>query len=392
MLCIRRATLLTPATQIDNGVLLIDRGRIVAVGDAAQIAAPDDAEVIDAGGLIVTPGFIDLQLNGAFGDDFTWAPDTIWRVAAHLPRWGVTSFLPTIITSPLRQVAQAQETLEGGAPPGWRGSTPLGLHCEGPFLNPQKKGAHNPAYLRAPDAQAVASWSPETHVRLVTLAPELGGAHAVIADLTARGVIVSAGHSMADYRAAHAGFAAGVRYGTHLFNAMPPLEHREPGLPGALLSEASVTVGIIPDGVHVHPAIVALAWAAKGPHRLNIVTDAMAALGMAPGRYQIADQEVLVTPHEPGLHVARLASGTLAGSVLAMDEALRRLILYTGCTLRDALATVTTTPADLLGVGHERGQLRAGAWADLVFLTPTIEVVRTMAAGVVCFESERVGD
>lgn len=386
MLCIRRATLLTPNAQIDDGVLLIERGRILAVGDAASIAVPDDAEVIDAAGLIVAPGFIDLQLNGAFGDDFTLTPDTIWRVAAGLPRWGVTSFLPTIITSPLSQAAQAQETLEGGPPSGWRGSIPLGLHCEGPFLNPQKKGAHNPAHLRPPTLTDVAAWSPENHVRLVTLAPELPGALAVVAGLTARGVVVSAGHSLATYREAKAGFAAGIRYGTHLFNAMPPLDHREPGLPGALLGDPALTIGIIPDGIHVHPTMVALAWAAKGPQRLTVVTDAMAALGMAPGRYTIADQEVIVSAHDQGVNEARLPSGSLAGSVLAMDEALRRLIRYTGCSLGDALRTITATPADLLGLGAERGRLRAGAWADLVFLTPMLEVVRTVVAGVVCYE------
>jgi N-acetylglucosamine-6-phosphate deacetylase len=387
MLCIQRATLLAPDTQIDDGVLLIERGRILAVGDATRIAVPDDAAVIDAGGLIVAPGFIDLQLNGAFGDDFTQTPDTIWRVAAGLPRWGVTSFLPTIITSPLSQAAQAQETLEGGAPAGWLGSIPLGLHCEGPFLNPQKKGAHNPAHLRLPTLADVAAWSPENHVRLVTLAPELPGALAVVKELAARGVVVSAGHSMATYSEAKAGFAAGIRYGTHLFNAMPPLEHRAPGLPGALLSDPAVTIGIIPDGIHVHPAMVALAWAAKGAQRLTVVTDAMAALGMAPGRYTIADQEVIVSAHDQGVNEARLPSGSLAGSVLAMDEALRRLIRYTGCSLADALATITSTPADLLGLGHERGRLRAGAWADLVFLTPTLEVVRTLVAGVTCYQA-----
>lgn len=388
MLCIQRATLLTPYEQIDDGVLLIDQGRIVAVGDTAHIGVPADAELLDAAGLIVTPGFIDLQLNGAFGEDFTWTPTSIWQVAAGLPRWGVTSFLPTLITSPLQKVAQAQEVLEAGPPPGWRGSIPLGLHCEGPFLNPQKKGAHNPAYLRAPALEAIAAWTPEQHVRLVTLAPELEGGLEVVRTLAQRGVVVSAGHSMANYEEARAAFAAGVRYGTHLFNAMPPLEHREPGLPGALLNAPEVTVGIIPDGIHVHPAIVALAWAVKGSSRLNVVTDAMAALGMPPGRYQIADHEVFVTEDERGVNVARLASGTLAGSVLSMDEALRRLIRYAGCSLSQALATITSTPAELLGIGHERGQLRAGAWADLVFLTPTIEVVRTMIAGVTCYVRE----
>ena len=388
MLCIQRATLLTPDTQIDDGVLLIDRGRIVAVGDATTVAVPAGAAVIDAGGLIVAPGFIDVQLNGAFGADFTLDPETIWQVAAGLPRWGVTSFLPTIITSPLAQVARAQETLAAGAPTGWQGSVPLGLHCEGPFLNPKKKGAHNPAHLRTPALADVAAWSRANHVWLTTLAPELPGALEVVDALRRRGVVVSAGHSMATLAEARAAFAAGTRYGTHIFNAMPPLEHREPGLPGALLADAGQVVGLIPDGIHLHPAVVKLVWAAKGPHGITVVSDAMAALGMAPGAYRLSDQEVIVTEHSDGMREARLASGTLAGSVLAMDEALRRLVMYTGCSLRDALATMTTTPADLLGIGHERGRLRAGAFADLVFLTPTLEVVRTVVEGVSCYEMQ----
>jgi N-acetylglucosamine-6-phosphate deacetylase len=388
MFCIHRATLLTPDQQIDDGVLLFEGGRILAVGDARSIAVPAAADCFDAGGLIVAPGFIDLQINGAFGDDFTQHPASIWSVAAGLPRWGVTSFLPTIITSPLEQVAQAQAVLAGGPPAHWRGSLPLGLHCEGPFLNPQKKGAHNPTHLRLPTLDAVAGWTAQNQVKLVTLAPELPGALPVVEALAANGVVVSAGHSMATYREANAGFAAGIRYGTHLFNAMPPLDHREPGLPGALLHTPQLTAGIIPDGIHVHPAVVALAWAAKGARRLNVVTDAMAALGMAPGRYPIADQEVVVTARPDGVHEARLASGTLAGSVLTMDEALRRLIQYTGCSLGEALATLTATPADLLGIGQERGRLQAGAWADLVLLTPALEVVGTFVAGLPCFQSQ----
>jgi N-acetylglucosamine-6-phosphate deacetylase len=374
MLWIRHATIYTPDAQIENGVLAIENGRIAAV--APDVAVPADAEVFDGRGLRLVPGFIDLQLNGAFGDDFSLAPETIWQVAAGLGRYGVTSFLPTIITSPLGQFGKGQEVLAGGPPPGWQGAIPLGLHCEGPFLNPKKKGAHNPDHLRLPDVEAVASWSPANHVRLVTLAPELPGALDVVETLTGRGVVVSAGHSMATFAEAQAGFAAGIRYGTHLFNAMPAMEHREPGLPGALLTTPELTVGIIPDGIHTHPSIVALAWAAKGPRRLNVVTDAMAALGKPPGKYLLADQEVIVTEQE-----ARLSSGTLAGSVLAMDEALRRLMTFTGATLAEALPTITSTPADLLGIGHERGRILPGAYADLILLTPTLEVAATFVEG-----------
>ncbi len=380
MLYIYNATIYTPQAVVDQGAILVDGQYIVACAPAAELPPPAGAEMLDAGGAAVAPGFIDLQLNGAFGDDFTESPDTIWRVAAGLPRWGVTAFLPTIITSPLAQVGKAQAVLAGGPPAGWTGSIPLGLHCEGPFLNPQKKGAHNPRHLRLPSLEAVAAWSPQQHVRLVTLAPELPGALPVIEALVARGVLLSCGHSMATYAEAQAAFAAGARYGTHLFNAMPTLEHREPGLPGALLASSAQTTGIIPDGVHIHPAIVALAWQAKGPQRLNVVTDAMAALGMPPGRYMLADQEVIVTERD-----ARLASGTLAGSVLPMDAALRNLLAFTGCSLAEALPTITSTPADLLGMGQQRGRLMPGAYADLVMLTPDLHVSLTMVEGKTIF-------
>src|SRR5512147_410957 len=148
MFYIHNVTVYTPEAVIERGAILVDGQHISACAPAAELPAPAGAEMLDAGGALVVPGFIDLQLNGAFGDDFTESPDTIWHVAEGLPRWGVTSFLPTIITSPLAQVGKAQEVLAGGPPDGWTGSIPLGLHCEGPFLNPQKKGAHNPSHLR----------------------------------------------------------------------------------------------------------------------------------------------------------------------------------------------------------------------------------------------------
>ena len=382
LLLIHGATLLTPEMQIEDAAVVIEGDRIAQVGRRHQVAAPLDAQTLDAHGLLLAPGFIDLQLNGAFGDDFTMTPPAIWRVAAQIPRYGVTSFLPTIITSPLEKIAQAQEALATGRPAGFSGATPLGLHLEGPFLNPCKKGAHNPEYMRAPDLNLVAGWSPETHVRLVTLAPELPGALGVIRCLTGRGVVVSAGHSTATYDQAQAGFAAGTRYGTHLFNAMSPLAHREPGLPGALLATPGQTVGLIPDGTHVHPGLIKVIWTAKGQRETSVVSDAMAALGMAPGRYQLNDYEVIVSEKD-----ARLSDGTLAGSVLAMDDAIRNLIAFTGCTLSEALATVTTTPADLLGIGSERGRIRPGLIADLVLLTPDLRVAMTIAAGQIVWRS-----
>lgn len=377
---IHGATLYTPERVIDAAAVIADRGRIVAVDAAAALPCPPGADVIDATGLLLAPGFIDMQFNGEFGDDFTDDPTTIWRAAGLLPRHGVTAFLPTIITSPTEKVALGQQVVTRGRPAGFRGAEPLGLHVEGPFLNPQKKGAHNPAYLRPPTPDAVAGWSPDSGVRLVSLAPELPGALPVIRRLVERRVVVSTAHSLATYDEALAAFDAGARYGTHLFNAMPALGHRDPGLPGALLADDRVTVGIIADGVHVHPAMVGLVWRMLGPHRLNLVTDAMAALGMPPGAHRLGDYEVTVDAAS-----ARLADGTLAGSILSLDQAVRNLIAFTGCTVGEALATVTTTPARLLGLDQERGRVAPGAVADLVLLTPDLQVWMTLVRGEVAY-------
>lgn len=252
----------------------------------------------------------------------------------------------------------------------------MGLHIEGPFLNPGKKGAHNPAHLRRPTPEAVAEWSPETGVRLVTLAPELPGALDVIPRLAGRGVLVSAGHSLATYDEARTGFDAGIRYATHLFNAMPTLHHRQPGLAAAALTDERITVGLLADGLHIHPALVDLVWRLTGPERFSLVTDAMAALGMPPGDYLLGDYAVTVDDGE-----ARLADHTLAGCIVSMDAAVRSLIAYSGATWSEALATVTTTPARLLGLAGQFGTLAEGAAADVVLLGPNGEVRQTLIGG-----------
>ncbi len=374
MLYLPCAALFTPEEKIDDAAMLIEGERITALGRAAELPCPPGAQRLNSDSLLLAPGYIDLQLNGAFGLDFTDNPAAIWEVAARLPEFGVTAFLPTLITAPAEKVSAAQAVLRAGPPAGFRGAVPLGLHLEGPFLNPQKRGAHNPAHLRPPALNAIAAWSPENHVRLVTLAPELPGALDVIRALHSRGVIVSAGHSMATFSEAQAGFEAGLTYGTHLFNAMPPLEHRAPGLAGALLTEARPTVGLIPDGIHAHPAMVALAWHCLGA-RLNIVTDAMAALGMPPGVYRLGDFDVTVDATS-----ARLRDGRLAGSILGMDEAVRRFIAFTGCAIGEAIAAVTSVPAQLLGLS-DRGRLTPGALADLVLLTPDLRIAATVING-----------
>lgn len=368
------ATVFTPFDRLSGVSVWVEKGKIKQIGGAL---AQGSGENIDATGLYLVPGLIDLQINGAFGQDFTTCPECIWEVGRDLPRFGVTSFLPTIITSPLEILARAQSTLLAGRPAGYLGARPLGLHVEGPFLNPERKGAHREEHLRRPNLEDYLNLSLETAVRLVTLAPELPGALEVIRALTQRGIIASAGHSMATLEQARRGFEAGVRYGTHLFNAMPPLLQSEPGLVGAVLAEPGLRFGLIPDGIHVHPTLVQLLWKLTGQGRMTIVSDAMSALGQGPGRYQLGDHKEIVVDETS----ARLPNGVLAGSILLQNTALRNLIAFTGCSLEDALTCMTSTPADLLGLAGEIGQIVPGNRADFVLMTPDLEVVQSFVGG-----------
>jgi N-acetylglucosamine-6-phosphate deacetylase len=288
---------------------------------------------------------IDLQVNGAGGHDLTESPERLWDVAAVLPRYGVTAFLPTLVSPSWAVVDRARAALAKGAPAGFDGAMPLGWHVEGPFLNPARAGAHDPTSLQAPSVEPVADWSPASGVRVVTLAPELPGALEVVETLVANGVVVSAGHSAATWEQARTGFGAGIRSVTHLFNAMAPLDHREPGIAGAALADERVTIGLIPDGLHVHPGLVALVRRTVGPHRLAVVTDAIAALGMPPGRHRLGGR--IVDCDETS---ARLPDGTLAGSLLGLDEAVENLAAFAGCSLDEARLAATLVPARLLGL------------------------------------------
>lgn len=381
MIYIEGASILSPDPKPDGYAVLVDGGRIAAVAPAASLAAPPGARRIEAAGLTLVPGFTDMQLNGGFGHDFTADPSTIWTVAAELPRYGVTSFLPTVISSPPATLAAARRVLAAGPPAGWRGAAPLGLHVEGPFLNPRQAGAHNRAHLRLPDLDTVADWSPENGVRMVTLAPELPGALPVAAALAERGVLVAAGHSMATWAEAHAAFDAGVRFGTHLYNAMAPLDRREPGIVGALLVRRDIAAGLIVDGTHVHPMMIDLAWRTKSSQGCVLVTDAMAALGMPPGEYVLGDQTVVVRGRQ-----CRLADGTLAGSVLTFDEALRNLMEFAYCAPQRALTSVTANPARLLGL-TDRGRVAPGFIADLVLLNRDWEIAMTLVQGEIAGET-----
>jgi N-acetylglucosamine-6-phosphate deacetylase len=361
------------------GDLLVADGRIAAI-------APDDgasagARQLDADQLLVAPGFVDLQVNGAMGFDFTTEPAAMWLVGEELARHGVTSFLATIISGPRGRIDAAIGAWR--SPPGAvAGAVPIGLHLEGPFLSPARAGAHPAEHLRLPDAAEAAAWSPAAGVRMVTLAPELPGALELASELAARGVVVGAGHSDATEVEARAGFHAGVRYVTHLWNAMPK---QRPGLGTAALADPRVTVGVIGDGLHVSPEILSITWRSAAG-RFSLVSDAMAGLGMPPGTHRLGERDVSI-----GADGARLADGTLAGSVAGLDAGLRCLATATGAGAAEILPALTSVPAHLLRLDDGRGELRVGGRADLVFLTPELGVASTLVAGEVAWAAEELG-
>jgi N-acetylglucosamine-6-phosphate deacetylase len=336
---------------------------------------PGDVEIVDGrlaafglagrGSGTAIPGFVDLQVNGFAGVDLLSEPERTAEVDAELARRGVLAWQPTLVTAAPSAVLEALPRLTA---PGV-----IGAHLEGPFLSPDRPGAHPLEHLRVPDLDLLRSYLDAGSVSMVTLAPELPGALELIAELIARGVTVSLGHSNATAGESRAAFARGARTVTHLFNAMRPFRHRDPGLAGAALADADVPVMAIVDGVHLAPETALLAWrAARG--RFAVVTDAIAATGLGNGDYRMGDVDVHV---EDG--ASRRADGVLAGSVVTMDESVRNLVRL-GVPFSEAVSAVTTVPARIARL--EAADLVPGATASLVVLDDALEIVRVLRDGV----------
>lgn len=347
--------------------------------DPTQIAGNvDGVAVVDCRGAVIAPGFIDLQCNGAGGVDITTAPERIADVGRQLTRFGVTAYLPTVVTAPPdtrhRAIEAMTELAARPRAPG-DGAMALGLHFEGPAISPDHVGAHPRRLVTVPHDDELDVWVASGVVRLVTLAPEVPGGTAMAARLATGGVVVAAGHTAMTPAEWAAAKAAGARYVTHLYNAMRPFSHRAPGPIGAVLADDDAIVGLICDGVHVDPVAVKLAWRALGPTRTSLVSDAAPPLGGAHGTYELGG--FAVHYDETGV---RTDEGVLAGSALELDQAVRNLVAYTDCSLVDAVATVTSTPADLLGL-EGRGRITVGGRADLTILDPEGGLIATVIAG-----------
>ena len=349
------------------GTVLVGGSRIA---DVSREPLEAD-EVHEYFGCLVTPGFVDLQVNGSFGVDVASEPEGVPELSRKLVATGTTAYLPTVISSPktlYREVLPELASLSCEGVPS--GAQVLGAHLEGPFINVEQKGAHPADCIAPADVRFLDELLDLGPVRMLTLAPELKGAPELVKTAGGRGVVVSAGHSNATFELAHEAFDNEISGVTHLFNAMSPLHHREPGLPGAAFAHPRATCGIIADGRHVHPEIVALAFRMLGPERLYLVTDAVSANGAEPGEYPLATRRVHL--NDEGVPV--LESGAFAGSVLAMNEALRNILVFTGCTLPEAVKMAATTPARLIGEEGRKGRLAPGYDADVAVLRPDFSV------------------
>ena len=335
-------------------------GDVVLDGERIVGAGPTGGAVLDVTGLLVAPGYIDVQCNGAFGVDLATEPERVDEVAARLPEAGVTAWCPTLVTSPPDRFERIRAVL-AGAPPAPGAARSLGLHLEGPMLAPEQRGAHRAELLRAPGAVDVdAHWTQADGVALVTLAPELPGSLDLIARLRAAGVVVSAGHTAASPDELDAAFSAGVRMVTHLCNGMPPFHHRSPGPVGWALAHRRVVAGLIADGAHVDPVAVAALHAALGSTRTLLVSDAVASAGL-----------------DGAGAVARLPDGTLAGGTTLLDACVRNLVAFTRCSTATAARSATSVPARVLG-RRDRGRVAPGYVAELTLLTPDLHVVGTV--------------
>jgi N-acetylglucosamine-6-phosphate deacetylase len=360
---------------LSPGYVVISDGQIADVGEGkpprpADFAAPDG---------ILVPGFVDLQVNGYFGEELMAARADGWaEVVQRLPATGTTAFLPTFITAPLDQLTAAFRSAASFLPKVPFGARVLGIHLEGPFISPARRGAHNPAWIVDPTAEAIDRLLDAAggHLRLVTLAPERPGALAAVTALTAAGVLVSVGHS--DATAAQVAQAAdrGARMVTHLFDAQRPLHHREPGVVGQALTDPRLTSGLIADLHHVSAQACLIAFTAA-PGRVAIVTDAAACAGMPPGRYLLGGEPIELPPG-PGQPPVR-ADGTLAGSALRMDVGVANMVAA-GVDLATSVAAATRVPADLIGC-PELGRIAPGAAGDLVWLGPDLVARATWIGG-----------
>jgi N-acetylglucosamine-6-phosphate deacetylase len=375
--------LYTPVEEVQNPLLLVEDGLISEVSSRSTKEVPGNASLVDFGDTVLAPGFVDIHMHGGAGLDVMRAASSdLPRLGQFLVTNGVTGYFPTTVAAPLdatyAALGRLADAIEAAASDGNSlQARPLGIHLEGPFLSHKRRGVHPPENLLAPTVEILERlWqAARGHVRMLTIAPETPGAMEVIAEAARRKICVSIGHSDAEMPIAQDAVKAGARHATHTFNAMRPLDHRDPGIIGEVLTDDRLSADIIVDGIHVSPPIVKLFLQAKGRERAVLITDAISATGMPDGRYQLGPIEVDVKDGKC------TANGSLAGSVLTMDRAVRNVAQFSHWTLQDAVRAATLNPAQAVGLSGQHGVLARGARADFVVMSPSGEVLKTIVSG-----------
>jgi N-acetylglucosamine-6-phosphate deacetylase len=380
--------LFTPLEEIAAPLLFVEDGRITEISSLSKKEVVAPTRLVDFGDAVLAPGLLDIHIHGGAGLDLMRASASdLPRLGKFLASHGVTGYFPTTVAAPLNATYTAlghladaiefAEKMAAGTSDGAQ-ARPLGIHLEGPFLSHKRRGVHPPENLLEPTLGIFDKlWqAARGHVRMMTIAPEIPGAMELIPEAARRGVCVSIGHSDAEMPIARDAVAAGARHATHTFNAMRPLDHRDPGIIGEVLSDDRITADLIADGIHVAPPVVKLFLQAKGPERAVLITDAISATGMPDGRYQLGPIEVDVKQGKC------TSNGSLAGSVLTMDRAVRNVIQFSNWSLRDAVRAASLNPARAVGMTENFGLLATGSRADFTVLSPNGEVIKTIVGGV----------
>ena len=332
----------------------------------------DDGEVIDAEGLLVLPGLVDIHSHGAAGEDFSDGnPEGLKKILQYEKRCGITSYCPTSMTFPKERLRQIFASIKGAQTE--EGAKVVGINMEGPFLDPVKKGAHVEEWIAAPDAAFVRELNQDVDglVRLVTLAPNMDGAEEFIKEMHEE-VCISLGHTAADYDCASRAMKLGVHHVTHLYNAMQPFGHRAPGLIGAAMDDPECMVELICDGYHIHPSAIRAAFRLFGPERVILISDSMRATGMENGTYELGGQEVTVKDRK-----AVLKDGTLAGSATNLYGCMCKAVEF-GIPLEQAIMAATANPARSIGIFDRVGSIRIGKQADLLLVSENLELKRVI--------------
>jgi N-acetylglucosamine-6-phosphate deacetylase len=380
---IHSARALTPTAEIADAGILIREDVIEAIGPRSGMTLPAGAQEIRATDKTAIPGFLDVHIHGAGGHDVMEGNATALRaITRKVSEYGTTSLVATTVTASTDETLRAVEGIAGYIAHQHETEVPraevLGIHFEGPFISKQRRGVHPAEWIQLPSAETLSRFlkAAAGNARILTIAPEVLGAAPCIDAAREAGLVVSMGHTDATYEQARAAMARGARSATHVYNAMRPFTHRDPGVIGAVLTSPDVNAELIADGVHVEEAAMKLLLMAKGAAHVTLVSDGLSATGMPDGKYMLGSLEVIVSGG-----ICRNAEGTLAGSTLTLDCALRNIVAL-GASLTDAVRMLTLNPATLLGIEFKKGSLRAGADADILLLDEGLHITNVWARGV----------